>query len=146
MGNVLVIRNADFSGNKVETIALVRDVVNDENSYILKELKLQIPTTGTTFSVNVNYNGGFIKCDEYSGDPIVIKNLANTTSYYAFIKNPTFTNGGSFSYPTGESLHSLSKNNQVSLTIPSDADYIYVLVTSGGNPISSKVVITTPFE
>lgn len=146
MGSVLVIRNADFSVNKVETIVLVRDVINDENSYIFKELKLQIPASGTTFSVNNNFNGGFIKCDEYRGDPIVIKNLANVTSYYAFIKNPTFANGGSFTYPTGESLHSLSSNSQVSLTIPSDADYIYVLVTSGGNSISSKVVITTPFE
>lgn len=126
--NVLIIKEADFSAMKVETIPLVDSYDYGLDDYLYKDKTLQV-SSSTTFTSQSTYYGGFINVSDFRGCSATIQNDTGTT-YYAAIKNvSSFVAGGTFDFATGfSSAESLSSGQQIDITIPADADYLYCMI------------------
>lgn len=146
MKNVLIIKGADFSADKVETIPLVDIYSFTDADYINGSLKLQVQASpATTFTTNNNYYGAFLPISEYQGCPVKITNTGSKSEYVAFIKNPTFQVGGSYAFGGNTDLVQIKTDSPIlETTIPDDAEYLYVMIVSGGTAVTSTVEITAP--
>jgi hypothetical protein len=148
MKNVLVIKGADFSTMKVETIEIADAVYFTKNDFLYKALHLMIQNAeATTFtnSGSTTYYGGFIPMSEYQGNTIKIKTGAQS-SFIAFIKNATIENGGSFDYCQDTGLTKMAANSAVKTTVPTDADYFYMLVCYNKVEQDVNVIVNIPIE
>ena len=142
MGKKLIIKGADFSANAVDTV---------DNPAPIKEL------TVVDFTVRQNYvitkedlkvasNMGYSGCDtpisKYVGREITI--IASTlVTYVAFTKKAFADSAaGENILISGSTLIKLESGESITLTIPSNAQYLYLLKDSpSGNRFPSKIVI-----
>lgn len=90
---------------------------------------------------NANSHGKIVAV--LPGRTITIKANATNQSIIALVKGTTPVNGASVDYATGESKHIISSGDELTLTIPSDAVYLWFSTANYANdltPQSIKIV------
>lgn len=139
--NVLIIKGADFSANKVETIELVDEYVFNINNLLYLDKKLQVRNDGTMITNASNY-GGFIDAQNFGNRSIKVENDDGST-YVAYIKDVDF-NAKTMSFCTGTSLVSVLANDTYNGTIPSDCDYVYVYIHNPSGDKATEARVYAP--
>ena len=142
MGKKLIIKGADFSANAIDYSVPIKPI----KELTVADFTVRQNYVITQENLDVASNHGYSGCDtpisKYVGREITI--IASTLATFVTFTKKAFANSvaGEKILVSGSTLIKLEGGESITLTIPSNAQYLYLLKDSpSGNRFPSKIVV-----
>lgn len=122
--------------------AVKKEFVLDTSNYAIVDWFIQNTTPPKWGTGTGKWQCKLIEIDKYRGAELTITKNSNGITYYAFLTSTTRSNNSSPYFCNGETKITVNASNSpLKVTIPNDANYLYIYVNYNGVDVTPTLTI-----